>query len=59
MTVGMYIAMGSVLIGFLLFGTAFYSYMLSKSKKVPLALVIISFLFLTVIPVVMALFWAS
>lgn len=51
--------MASVLIGFLLFGGSFASFMAKRRPAVIWGLFAAAIVFITVIPVVVAVFWAT
>ncbi|MDO4928194.1 MAG: hypothetical protein Q3976_03930 [Corynebacterium sp.] len=51
----MWIAMGSIFIGFILFGSAFATFSYGKSQKLVWTLFGLSLIFMTLIPVIMAL----
>ncbi|MGO1990939.1 MAG: hypothetical protein ACTH2Y_03820 [Corynebacterium sp.] len=53
------VTMASVFIGFLLFGGSFASFMAKKPPRQIWGLFIVAILFITVIPVVVAVFWAT
>ncbi len=48
----------SIFISFILFGAAFYSVMKKRPWKVPITLGVLAFLFMTLIPVSLAIFFA-
>lgn len=53
------ITMGSVFIGFLLFGASFASFMAKKPPKLVWSLFAVAIIFITLIPVIIAVFWAT
>lgn len=53
------VTMASVLIGFLLFGGSFASFMAKRRPAVIWGLFAAAIVFITVIPVVVAVFWAT
>ncbi|ALC07024.1 putative membrane protein [Corynebacterium deserti GIMN1.010] len=55
----LFITMASVFIGFLFFGGAFASFMYKKSNVQIWTLFTIAIVLITVIPVTIAVFWAS
>lgn len=55
MSTTMWLAIGSIFIGFLLFGGAFASFSYNKSPKLVWTLFGLSLIFTTIIPVTMAL----
>lgn len=59
MSTTMLLTMGSVFVGFLLFGAAFASFMYQKPKKQIWTLFCVAVLFITVIPVSLAVFVAT
>ena len=59
MGMSMYLGMGSIVIGFLFFGAAFYSFHAQKPKATIITLFCIAIVFMTIIPVTLAVGWAS
>lgn len=59
MSMSLYLGMGSILIGFIFFGTAFYSFHAQKPKNVIILLFSIAIVFMTIIPVTLAVGWAA
>ena len=55
MSMSLYLGMGSILIGFIFFGTAFYSFHAQKPKNVIIMLFSIAIVFMTIIPVALAM----
>lgn len=55
----MYVAMGSILVGFLLFGGAYTSFYYGKSRKLVWTLFALAIVFMTLIPVSLAIFVAA
>lgn len=53
------ITMTSVAIGFILFGASFKSYMSRRPPRVVWGLFTLAVLFITLIPVVVGVFWAA
>ncbi|MDN6368890.1 hypothetical protein [Corynebacterium sp.] len=53
------ITMGSVFIGFLLFGGALASFMAKKPPKQVWSLFAVAIIFITLVPVIIAVFWAT
>lgn len=56
MSLTMVLTMGSVFLGFLLFGAAFAAFMYKKPQRLVWTLFVIAALFITVIPVTLAIF---
>ena len=59
MSVSLYLGRRSILIAFIFFGTAFYSFHAQKPKNVIILLFSIAIVFMTIIPVTLAVGWAS
>lgn len=55
----MFITIGSVFFGFLLFTLSFASFMYKKPPKLTWGLMVAAIVFITVIPVTIAVFWAT
>ncbi|ANE05113.1 hypothetical protein [Corynebacterium crudilactis] len=58
-TTVLFVTMVSVFVGFLFFGGAFASFMYKKSNRQIWSLFSISLVLITVIPVIIAVFWAT
>jgi hypothetical protein len=58
-SVELLITMGSVLIGFLLFGGSFASFMAKKPPLQIWSLFGAAIVFITLVPVIVAVFWAT
>lgn len=57
--IALIVTMASVLIGFLFFGGSFASFSYGKSKKVVWTLFAIAIVFITIVPVTVAVFFAT
>lgn len=55
----MYVAIGSILLGFILFGGAYTSFYYGKSRKLVWTLFATAIVFMTLIPVSLAVFIAA
>lgn len=53
------VTMASVFLGFLFFGGAFASFMYKKSNRLIWTLFSVAIVLITVIPVIIAVFWAT
>lgn len=53
------VTMASVFIGFLLFGGSFYSFMTKRRPAQIWGLFVAAIVFITLVPVVVAVFWAT
>lgn len=59
MSMSLYLGMGSIFIGFIFFGSAFYSFHAKKPNKLVITLFSIAIVFMTIIPVTLAVGWAA
>lgn len=54
-----YLGICSILIGFAFFGSCFYCFSTNKSRKLCILLLLCAFVFMTIIPVTLAVGFAS
>ena len=59
MTMSMWLGMASILVGFIFFGIAFYAFHAQKSKAAIISLFSVAIVFMTIVPVVLAVFFAA